>query len=176
LLTPSPLIIIQPYDPNWIISFQKEAARIHTVIAPFVSSIEHIGSTAVPGLAAKPIIDILIGINSLSDSGSFIPPLLDIDYHYKPEFEVDLPERRYLYKSQNGADAFHLHMVEPRSEFYRRHIAFRDYMRSHPETAAEYASLKMRLAREYGFDREGYTNAKTAFIKDTETKAARLTP
>ncbi|MHB8087147.1 MAG: GrpB family protein, partial [Anaerolineaceae bacterium] len=71
----------------------------------------------------------------------------------------------------NGEDTFHLHMVEPGSEFFSRHIAFRDYLRSHPESVAEYASLKFRLAREFGSDRAGYTDAKTEFIQSIERAA-----
>ena len=97
-----------------------------------------------------------------------------LGYHYVPEYEVDLPERRYLYKLHNGEHTFHLHMVEPESEFFRRHIAFRDYLHSHPEAVEEYAELKRKLAKEFGSDRAGYTDAKTEFIQRIERKAQTL--
>jgi GrpB-like predicted nucleotidyltransferase (UPF0157 family) len=171
MIISNPPIVIEPYNPAWVTAFQNEAVMIHLVVGRYITVIEHIGSTSVPGLAAKPIIDILIGVKTLADTPHFVPFLNGLGYLYKPEFEVDLPERRYLYKTKDGLDTFHLHMVEPDTAFFRRHIAFRDYLRSHPETAAEYADLKIKLAQRFGADREGYTNAKTAFIKDIETKA-----
>ncbi len=170
---PSP-IVISTYQPNWPELFDQEAAVIQNLIGSYITIIEHIGSTAVPGLAAKPIIDMLIGINRLSDSPLFIPPLQKLGYIYVPEHEVDLPERRYLYKQERGEDTFHLHMVEPQSDFFCRHLAFRDYLRTHPEAVGEYAALKIRLAGEFGSDRSGYTDAKTDFIHSIEHKAQRL--
>jgi len=164
-------ILIEPYNPEWPEFFIRESSLIRLSIGRYISVIEHIGSTAVPGLAAKPVIDMLIGVKSLADSPRFVPGLEQLGYIYVPEHEVDLPERRYLYKQQEGEDSFHLHMVEVESGFFRRHIAFRDYLRSHPEIAAEYASLKLRLAHEFGPDRSGYTDAKTEFIQSIERKA-----
>ncbi len=167
---PSP-IVIETYQPQWPELFNQEAAVILSLIGSYLTVIEHIGSTAVPGLAAKPIIDMLIGVKSLADTPDFIPPLQNLGYVYVPEHEADLPERRYLYKQEHREDTFHLHMVEPQSDFFRRHRAFRDYLRSHPEAVAEYAALKIRLAAEFGSDRAGYTDAKTEFIRSIEYKA-----
>lgn len=168
---PETPVVIVPYNTEWINLFQNESAMIRLVIGDYISSIEHIGSTSIPGLAAKPIIDMLIGVKHLADSPSFIPLLVGLGYHYKPEYEKDLPERRYLYKVEHGRDTFHLHMVEPDTAFFTRHIAFRDYLRTHPATMSAYASLKYDLAQKFGADREGYTDAKTDFIKDVERKS-----
>lgn len=164
-------IVIEAYCQEWPERFKQEAQIIRQAIEPYINTIEHIGSTAVPGLAAKPIIDMLIGVKSLADTPHFIPPLEQLGYVYVPEYEAGLPERRYLYKLKCDEDTFHLHMVEPESEFFRRHLAFRDYLRSHPETVAEYAELKLSLAQAFGSDREGYTDAKSDFIKTIERKA-----
>lgn len=164
-------VVIESYNSEWPKVFKSEAFIIQQAIEPYITIIEHIGSTAVPGLAAKPIIDMLIGVKDLADAPHFIPPLQQLGYVYVPKHEVDLPERRYLYKQNNGEDTFHLHMVEPNSEFFRRHIAFRDYLRTHPEEVTVYASLKQKLAREFGSDRSGYTDAKTEFIQSIERKA-----
>ncbi|MDP3450988.1 MAG: GrpB family protein [Anaerolineaceae bacterium] len=161
-------IVIESYCSKWPELFTKEAELIQCVIGNYFTVIEHIGSTAVPGLAAKPIIDMLIGVKSLADTPHFIAPLQQLGYVYVPEHEAELPERRYLYKQKDDEDTFHLHMVEPESEFFRRHIAFRDYLRTHSEVVAEYTSLKRRLAREFGSDRSGYTDAKTEFIQSIE--------
>ena len=167
---PSP-IVIETYQSQWPELFNLEAAVIHSLIGSYLTVIEHIGSTAVPGLAAKPIIDMLIGVKNLADAPDFIPPLQNLGYVYVPEHEADLPERRYLYKQDHGKDTFHLHMVEPQSDFFSRHIAFRDYLRTHPEAVADYAALKIRLASEFGSDRAGYTDAKSDFIRSIERKA-----
>lgn len=167
---PSP-IVIEAYCQEWPERFKQEAQMIRQTIEPYITVIEHIGSTAVPGLAAKPIIDMLISVKSLADTPHFIPPLEQLGYVYVPEYEAGLPERRYLYKQDNGEDTFHLHMVEPESDFFCRHLAFRDYLRAHPESVAEYASLKIKLAREFGSDRNGYTDAKSDFIQSIERKA-----
>lgn len=164
---PTP-IVIEPYHPAWQNKFRCEAFLIRCVIGQYITVIEHIGSTAVPGLAAKPIIDMLIGVKSLADAQRFVHQLERLGYVYVPKHEVELPERRYLYKQRRGEDTFHLHMVEQLSDFFKRHIAFRDFLRCHPEAVAEYASLKLRLAREFGSDRAGYTDAKTEFIQKIE--------
>ncbi len=164
-------VIIVPYDPKWVDLYRVEAAHIQDAIGEYIIAIEHIGSTSVPGLAAKPIIDILIGLKGLADTPLFVPPLEKIGFVYKPENEVDFPERRYLHKKKPGQLIVHLHMVEPNTEFFKRHLAFRDYLRAHPESAAEYAALKTALAAKFGNDREGYTDAKTDFIKGIERKA-----
>jgi GrpB-like predicted nucleotidyltransferase (UPF0157 family) len=164
-------IIIETYHPEWPRLFSREALAIRFMIGRYLTVIEHIGSTAVPGLAAKPIIDMLIGVKSLDDTPRFVAGLERLGYIYVPEYEADLPERRYLYKQRDGEDSFHLHMVEPESAFFHRHIAFRDYLCAHPEAVAAYTELKIRLAREFGSDRSGYTDAKTEFIQSIERKA-----
>jgi len=166
-------VVIKHYDPNWPEMFQKEAALIKKTIAPFITTIQHIGSTSVPGLAAKPIIDMLIGLKRLSDSIHFAPLIINIGYRYFPEHEVEIPERRYFSKIINSDMGYHLHMVEPDSEFCHRHLAFRDYLRTHADTAADYAALKNKIAEEYGSDREGYTDAKSDFIKGIEKNSLK---
>ena len=132
--------------------------------------IEHIGSTAIPGLAAKPTIDILIGIKDLEGAG-MIPLLQSAGYVYVPEFELDMPERRYFYKGRKVEDDFHLHMVELESPFWKRHLAFRDHLRLHLDEVKAYEELKLALAKKFRDDRDGYTEAKTEFITRIEKAA-----
>mgnify|MGYP000992905945 CR=1 FL=1 len=164
-------IIIVPYDPFWPVAFKEEAARIWSVVGDLLTSLEHIGSTSVPGLAAKPVIDMLAGLKSLSDTPALVAGLCPLGYVYEPEREEFIPDRRYFSKMKKGSLGYHLHMVEPSTDFYIRHLAFRDYLRDHPDAAAEYAALKIKLSKQYRSDRDGYTNAKTTFIKDIEKKA-----
>src|SRR3972149_3482523 len=132
-------ITIAEYDPRWPSLYEEERARILAAIGEWLADIQHVGSTAVPGLAAKPTIDIMPGIRSLADAIHCIEPLLALGYQYIPDYEVELPERRYFRRPPGeafrGRGTHHLHMVETTSQFWRRHILFRDYLRAHPETA-----------------------------------------
>jgi GrpB-like predicted nucleotidyltransferase (UPF0157 family) len=172
---PRPIIIIVDYDPRWPQMFREEKQRIEAAIGRWLAGVEHVGSTSVPGLAAKPIIDIMPALRSLEDTPHIIGPMRRLGYQYFPEYEDDLPERRYFRRPAGqefrGGGTHHVHVVEATSGFWRRHIAFRDHLRAHPEAAAEYAALKRDLAARFGADREGYTEAKTDFIRGIETKA-----
>ena len=158
-------IEVVPYDPGWPEQFEIEKAHIQAAAAPFLLRIEHIGSTAVPGLAAKPVIDILIAVTSLGDDVHFIPPLESLGYVYIQKHEAVFPQRRYLHLIRENRHLVHLHMVEETSDFFRDQLLFRDYLRAYPETAAEYAALKLELAQRYRDDREAYTDAKGEFIQ-----------
>lgn len=165
-------VVMFTYDPSWPDSYSREAALIQSEISSWMPGLEHIGSTSVPGLCAKPIIDMLGGLNSLADAIHIIQPLAALGYTYVPDYEDVLPERRYFNKHpRSNHTGFHLHVVETGSYFWRRHIAFRDYLRTHPEAVHEYAELKTRLARECGQDREQYTDLKTEFVQRIERLA-----
>jgi len=158
-----PIEIVE-YKPEWPMLFQEAKNAILQVIGDKVQAIEHVGSTSVPGLGAKPIIDILAAVRHLSDADDCIEPLRSIGYTYVPEYEESIPERRYFHGGP-PEDHRHLHMVEGTSDFWRRHMLFRDYLRAHTEVARHYETLKKDLAARYGADREGYTDAKTSFIE-----------
>lgn len=166
-----PPVVIREYDSEWPRLFEEEKAAILDAIGHVVAAIEHVGSTAVPGLAAKPIIDIMVGVRRLADAQQCIVPLQRIGYEYVPEFEVSLPERRYFRKG--SPRTHHLHTVEVGSDFWERHLLFRDHLRAHPEAAKAYGELKRDLAVRYGADREAYTEAKTPFIRAAEDLARR---
>lgn len=163
-------VVVVPYDPAWPLLFEEEKANLLADIGQYVISLEHMGSTAVPGLAAKPVIDILIGVRSLEDAPLFIPPLVYRGYEYIPQYETTFPERRYLHRIVEGQHTHHLHIVEPTSEFYRTQLSFRDYLRAHPNVCKEYATLKFRLAKKFHNDREAYTDAKADFIQGVLAK------
>lgn len=168
---PRPVIIVD-YDPKWPDAFAAEKARIEAALAGQEALIEHVGSTAVPGLSAKPIIDILIGVPDLDVADRCVAPLVALGYEYFPEHEATMPERRYLDRIGEPL-SYHLHMVAAGGEFWQRHLAFRDYLRAHPEVADQYDRLKRDLAERYRDDREAYTNAKTDFIRSVEERARR---
>ena len=168
---PQPIIIAE-YNPKWPTMYEKEKIRILGAIGQKVLAIEHIGSTAVPGLGSKPIIDIMVAIRRISDSLECIEPLQTIGYkyHYYSEF----PDRCVFVDGFMGAVPHHLHIVELTSDFWTEKLLFRDHLRTHPVVAEEYYHLKKEWAAKYGADREkyeSYTEAKTPFIQSLITRA-----
>ncbi len=122
-----------------------------------------------PGLAAKPIIDIQIGIRSLDDGPAVVEAIQSLGYEYVSDHESEVPDRRYFRRSSGGVRTHHLHVVErSNAAWWDRHIAFRDWLLTHPEDRDRYAALKQRLAVEYAGDRRGYTEAKTSFLQEIE--------
>lgn len=155
-------VVIVPYDPAWPTKFEEEAAILRHRLAPWlVGPVEHIGSTAVPGLAAKPVIDIMAGIQTLEASRPAIAVATDLGYCYWP-YQADL--EHWFCKPSAAHRTHHLHLIPIGSEQWLRAIGFRDHLRAHPETARSYAALKERLASEHHLDREAYTDAKRPFI------------
>lgn len=161
-------IYIVDYDSNWPILFEQEATRIKRSLSKdLVTRIEHFGSTAVPGLAAKPIIDVLVEVSSLETAKRIaIEPLEALGYAYWAD-NPD-PDRMFFVKGlpPNGPRTHHVHLVELDSILWER-LKFRDYLRSHGAEAARYANLKRDLAQRFATDREAYTQGKTAFIQST---------
>jgi GrpB-like predicted nucleotidyltransferase (UPF0157 family) len=164
-------IEVRDYDPRWPALFDEECERLQGVFGPAVA-IEHIGSTSVPGLAAKPIIDLLIGVQSLAEAKSTcIEPLRALRYTYIPEYETWLPAELFFRKGIPGPWTHHVHVMEPSNPRWQDHLLFRDHLRAHPETASAYGSLKKSLALAFGDDIAGFTNAKHAFVKTVIAKA-----
>jgi GrpB-like predicted nucleotidyltransferase (UPF0157 family) len=171
MVSANPVIVV-PYNEAWPSLFFEKRTRIEAAIGPWVEETKHVGSTAVPGLAAKPVIDIMVGVKSLEDSPILVERLVGIGYEYMPEFERVLPFRRYFRKIQEGRRTHQIHLVErSNSEWWDRHLLFRDYLRAHPEAAEEYARLKYDLSHRFGEDRVAYTDAKTDFISEVVRRA-----
>ncbi len=152
-----------PYNPSWPVLYEREKSRILQAIGECVVDIDHIGSTAVPGLSAKPIIDIMAGLRGPSDAEACLPPLGELGYDdVTPEPEED--DWYYCLGRSIHSIGVHLHLVKAGSQFQERHILFRDCLRTSQEDAWRYQVLKERLAFEYRDMREEYANAKTEFI------------
>jgi GrpB-like predicted nucleotidyltransferase (UPF0157 family) len=164
-------VSVVEYRPQWRKMFEEERHLLQTVFGEASIKIEHIGSTAVVGLAAKPIIDIMIGLPDFSAADKFVPKIEALGYEYFKKYEAEMPFRRYLAKDSNGVRTHQIHMVEIGGEFWERHLLFRDYLRQNPETANKYAVLKKRLAEREWEDVNEYADAKTEFIKGIETTA-----
>lgn len=164
-------VTITEYSPVWRELFEQEKNLLEGIVEEAVGIIEHVGSTSVVGLAAKPIIDIMIGLRDFSVANNLVPEIEALGYAYVPEYEDVMPDRRYFKKLADGTSTHHIHMVEMGGEFWRRHLLFRDFLRANPDVATEYAVLKKRLAQLEWNDKDEYTDAKTAFIRNVENKA-----
>lgn len=157
-------IRLSAYDRAWPERFEEERAALAEAIGHWiVSDIHHVGSTAVPGLEAKPIIDILVGVRNLEESRECFEPLARLDYLYAPY----LPEEMHWFcKPHPSRRTHHLHLVPVGSRRYADELAFRDRLRADSSVAAEYAALKRGLAARFARDRESYTGAKSDFIRE----------
>jgi GrpB-like predicted nucleotidyltransferase (UPF0157 family) len=168
-------IDIAPYDPRWPDLFAEEEARLRASLpAGLILGLEHFGSTAIPGLAAKPIIDILIAVRSLAEAQDCaIEPLERLEYIFWDENPKK--DRMFFVKGMppHGARrTHHVHMTEIAGEMWRR-LAFRDHLRTHPGDAQRYERLKRDLATANRNDREAYTDAKAAFVAEIMAKAGK---
>jgi GrpB-like predicted nucleotidyltransferase (UPF0157 family) len=168
-------VVIAEYNARWPTLYEEEKLRTLDVAGHRILEVEHIGSTAVVGLGAKPIIDIMAGVSEFSDADELLPLLREIGYEDVTRQAGDSEWYYCLGKIVNGKEgrlqSFHLHLMKFRSETWERHIVFRDFLRDHPEVAKRYNELKRILAAEHGVDRESYTNAKTKFITSVVTQA-----
>lgn len=160
---------VMAYDPVWPRLFEKEKEHLLACLpSEIVRRIEHFGSTAVPGLPAKPIVDILVEVTDLGETRQRIAPILEdqaYDYFWRPSWGDDVPPwyAWFIKRGKDGKRTHHIHMVEAHFEHWDR-LFFRDYLLEYPKVAEEYATLKMALSRAYHNDRVAYTMAKTDFI------------
>ena len=163
-------IQVVPHDPSWPAEFKAEAERIRPVLGDLVVAIHHIGSTSIPGICAKPIIDILLEVHDIQQLDVLAPQLGDLGYEAKGEFGI--PGRRYFRKhSTNGMRTHNVHAFGKGNPGIERHLAFRDYMISHSNSAEAYSLLKQRLAAAHPNDLEAYMDGKDQLIKEHEAKA-----
>ncbi|HET7418470.1 MAG TPA: GrpB family protein [Solirubrobacterales bacterium] len=156
-------ISLAPYDPAWPGRFERERVLLGEQIGPWVEGgIHHVGSTAVPGLEAKPTVDILVGIENLESGRACFKPLAQLDYAYAPY----LPEEMHWFcKPSPARREFHLHLVPVASARFRDELAFRDLLRADPGLAHAYVGLKRSLAARFPEDREAYTEGKGEFVE-----------
>lgn len=166
---PNEAVRLMPHDPAWAPRFAAEATLIESAIGSWITGgIHHVGSTAVPELSAKPIIDIAVGVESLEAARPCIAILRDLDYLYSPyRGEV----MHWFCKPDPARRTHHLHLIPTGSVRLSDEIVFRDYLIAHPDRAVEYDDLKRRLAAEHPEDREAYTRAKAGFVIETTARA-----
>ena len=159
---------VVPYTSAWITRYQEEAARLRQVFGEELVEIHHIGSTSVPGLRAKPVIDIMPVVREITRVDGLDDAMRALGYEALGEFGI--PGRRYFRKG--GFDRTHnVHVFQHGSEHIERHLAVPAYLRAHPDVAAEYGRLKAELARQFPEDIYGYMDGKDAFVKEVERAA-----
>jgi GrpB-like predicted nucleotidyltransferase (UPF0157 family) len=163
------MIRISPHDLAWPDSFERERAAIEGAIGPWaVGGIHHVGSTAVPGLAAKPIVDILVGVEDLESSRACFEPLAALEYLYAP---YRSEEMHWFCKPHPERRTHHLHLAPADGRRYADELAFRDRLRGDVAVADAYAALKRDLAARFPDDREAYTDGKSEFIRKVLAEA-----
>lgn len=160
------IVTLVDYQHEWPERFREAASELQTVFAGLTAQIEHVGSTSVAGLCAKPVLDILLGAQTLAQIESRGSALAGLGYRYRPEYEAELPERRYFVRQEGSGPRIHLHAVVFGSPFWQRHLAFRDALRGDPNLARRYGELKRALALAHAHDRAAYTDAKGPFIAE----------
>ncbi len=161
--------IVVPYNPRWPALFQQEAGKIGAVFGQECIAIHHIGSTSIPGMSAKPIIDIMPVVPNIDQVESFNPAMIQLGY--EPKGENGIPGRRYFVKGGDANRTHHVHIYEPSNPEVIRHLCFRDYLMAHAEEARQYAAMKITLAQQYPHDILGYMADKDSLIKETLQKA-----
>lgn len=190
-------LTIEKYNPDWKKQFEELKQELEKLTASVYTNIQHIGSTSVEGLSAKPVIDIMIGVNSEQDLDKIPPLLAGRQYVYYEKYNEDMPYRRFFVKlKENPSKWFfpeqinkddeipeklhdhslrlaHIHVIPTDSEHWLRHIAFRDYLKTYPDVKAEYQKLKEELGKKEWEDGNEYNEAKNDFIQSEEQKAVR---
>jgi len=163
-------VVIAVYDLSWPEIYAGEAQAIRQALGDILVGVEHVGSTAIPGLAAKPVIDILVGVTVLAEAEAKIPALEALGYECRGENGI--PRRLFFRKGLvEFRRTHHLHMVEAGHEQWKSLLAFRDYLRSHPGDAQRYEALKRALAEQFRDNRAAYSKGKTQFVQATLEKA-----
>lgn len=161
-------VILKKHHNEWIKSFNKEEQTLRKLLGGVILDIQHIGSTAVPNLAAKPIIDMLMGIHSLSEVSQIREILENAGYEYRENGSDDM--QVLFVKGSEEKRTHYLHITVLGSRLWKNDLAFRDYLRSNSEEAAKYERLKHDLAKQYADLRELYTKGKSDYIQSVLTK------
>lgn len=161
MITPARTITVVDYDPSWPVRFEELRATVWPVVADLATSIEHVGSTSVPGLAAKPVIDLDVVVRSRADVPTAVGRLTVLGYDHLGDLGII---GREAFRPPEGSPAHNLYVCRSDSPSLTNHLALRDHLRRHPEVALAYGTLKRRLAQQFPHDIDGYVAAKTDFI------------
>jgi len=162
------IIEVVPHNSLWKNHFLREANKINNIMKAEIVNIHHIGSTSIPGIYAKPIIDILVEVKDINKVDNYYEEVKGLGYIARGEWGIS--GRRYFVKGMSER-THHVHIYQNGSSEIKRHLLFRDYLIEHPEEAKQYEELKKMLADKYRYDTAGYIDGKDAFIKEIDRKA-----
>jgi GrpB-like predicted nucleotidyltransferase (UPF0157 family) len=163
---------VVPHNPRWREAFEAEAKHIAAALGANVVAVHHIGSTAIPNIYAKPIVDLLIEVRDIAEVDGRSSAMESHGYEVMGEYGI--PGRRYFRKdNEEGIRTHHVHAFKAGSAEVERHLAFRDYMIAHPEDAQRYSELKRKLAEEHPQSIDAYMDGKDGFIKEMDRRAKR---
>lgn len=161
---PSGQVSIEDYTREWLEAFEEERDRLVTALGPLALAVEHVGSTAVRGLCAKPVIDIAIGVTNLPTGKDCVAPLSALGYEYKGE--AGIPGRHFFAKGSPENRTHYIHVEPLNGVLWRNHILFRDYLRRHPDETLAYGKLKRSLAEKFSDNRDAYALGKNNYIEN----------
>lgn len=164
------IIEVVPHNPSWTHQYALEAALMRAIFGETILAIHHIGSTAIPGIKAKPVIDIMIAVKDIAAVEAYHPAMVAAGY--TPRGEAGVPNRRFFRKDTNGLRSHHVHIYPQGDPNLARQLNFRDYLRAHPAEAQTYSQLKEKLAAEFRTDSVRYTEGKTDFVERINRLAA----
>lgn len=167
-MTPREVKVV-PHEPAWTETFEAEAAALRSVLGDEALAMHHIGSTSVPGLSAKPTIDVLIEVRKIEEVDDFDGTMAGKGYEAWGEYGI--PGRRFFTKDRGATRITNVHVFEAGTPEVERHLVFRDYLIQHPEAARAYGTLKKNLAEKFPTDIESYMDGKDTFINETESEA-----
>jgi GrpB-like predicted nucleotidyltransferase (UPF0157 family) len=164
-------VVVVPHDPRWVEQFREEAARVAAALGANVVAVHHIGSTAIPTICAKPILDLLVEVADVGAIDDRDPAMKALGY--EPRGEFGIPGRRFFRKDDDrGIRTHHVHAFAAADAQVTRHLAFRDFLSAHPDWARRYDELKRRLVAECDGDIERYMDGKDPFIKEVDALAS----
>jgi GrpB-like predicted nucleotidyltransferase (UPF0157 family) len=163
---------VVPHTPQWRDAFEAEAKRVAAALGENVVAIHHMGSTAIPNIYAKPVVDLLVEVRDIAEVDGRSSAMESLGYEVMGEYGI--PGRRYFRKdNREGIRTHHIHAFEAGSAEVERHLAFRDYLIAHPGEAHRYSELKRKLAEEHPQNIDAYMDGKDGFIKEMDRRAAR---
>jgi GrpB-like predicted nucleotidyltransferase (UPF0157 family) len=169
-------LVLSEYQDTWPRQFWQVEEQLRDAVPVHGAVLEHIGSTSVPGLCAKPVLDVMLGVGSLGEVEAAIPALASVGFVYRPEHEAVIPDRRYFVRPQGQTVRVHLHAVLLDGLLWKQHLCFRNALRKDPLLREQYASLKRALAVAHAGDKAAYTEAKAPFIRQVlRSESSRAT-